>query len=159
MISVMSRNGAAVLLVVVILVAGVIALAGAVLGTTRSTSQSGPITSIPDPPGDGRSGVVFELRKSGGLRVLGFQLHPQKHFAEISVVVPSECVVVDEAGNDTLSAQGTCAELPVRGDLHGGGITPSGGTLALVEVEISKTCFKALKVGVSWPSAIEGCAQ
>ncbi len=133
-----------------------LALGGA--GVTRSTISMGTPISIPMPPDDGSVGVIFDLRKTGGHRFLGITFKPPTYEAHVAMAVPDQCLATDEGGQVTLSSEGECASLPAHGELSGNGSLPSGKPLAIVRIEVSKSCYETLVVGDDWPSNLLVCA-
>ncbi len=145
-----------VLVVVVIVVLGVIGLGA--FGTTRTISTSGPGVAFDAPPSDGSAGVVFDLHEESGQSIFGITFTSAKYKATVGVVAPDECLSQDESGQDVLSTEGECADLPVHGEVTGGGTTVDGGRLTIVSVDISKNCFEVLQVGDAWPPPEGACA-
>ena len=160
----MSRDGA-LLVVLGVIVVGVLAVVGLGAGlgayqTTVSTSSSPSTTAaIPDPPGDGSSGVVFSSRVQGGQSLFGIPLTSDEYILHVGMVAPENCVVADAEGMQALSEEGECAELPARGKVTGGGTNAAGDNLVIVELEVERDCFEALTEGDAWPSSAEACRE
>jgi hypothetical protein len=144
-----------VLLVVLVSAVGL----GAFGTTTTVTSGGGTATPTRplDPPRDGSSGVVFDLRHRGQGRILGIRYRRAEYDAIVAVVVPPECIAVTETGVEELSDDGACADLPIRGELSGGGVLESGHEFVFVGVPVSEDCFDALERGDPWPVDTGAC--
>jgi hypothetical protein len=153
----MSRDAGLAIVIGVIVLAVVVVVGLGAVGMTSTTVQSGPSTVVRTPPEDGSSGVVFDLRERQGQRFLGIRFSADRHYASIALVVPPACIVEDADGKELLRDDGECADLPVRGELTGSGTTQEQGRLAIVNVEISRSCFEAIAVGEQWPTSIEAC--
>jgi hypothetical protein len=154
----MGRDTLALIVVGGVVVLVVLALGiGAFVGTTTSSSSGAVVSQPMNLPEDGSTGVVFDLNVREGMSIFGVKMQADKHAAHIGVVVPPECVGRDASGREELSTEGVCADIPVQGELAGGGTTPDGGNLAIVRVEISRECYEALSAGGEWPSADPAC--
>jgi hypothetical protein len=155
----MSRDAPWMILAGVVAVAIIVALGAGAFGTTRTTTESPATGPIPDPASDGSTGVVFDLRASGGLTVLGLPLRSRTYEAHVGFIAPPACVSRDDAGHEELLSEGECANLPARGEVSGGGTTVGGLNLVIVTVDVSKRCYEALTVGVTWPVANPECSS
>lgn len=155
----MNRDAALLVIAGVVVVGLLVAVGLGAVGLSSTTVESGPSNVIEMPPEDGSSGVVFDVRERPGQRFLGIRFSADKHYAHIAMVVPDACIVADADGVETLRDDGECANLPVRGELTGGGTTGEGGRLAIMSIGVSRACFEALSPGEEWPSSIEACAE
>jgi hypothetical protein len=158
-VGVVNRDASVALVVGLIVLVVVVVLAAGALGTTRTTMTAGAGVPITMPPDDGSAGTVFGLNERPGQSIFGISLTSSSYHAMIGMVVPVECIRVDESGNETLLSDGVCAGLPVYGVLSGGGTTPSGGRLAIVDIEVSKQCYAALTIGDTWPANTDACGN
>ena len=155
----MNRD-ATLLAVIGVIVLTVVIVAGlGAIGTTRSTTTSGTPIAISEPPADGTTGSIFELRKTGGHRMFGITFHAPAYEVYVGMVVPDHCLSRDASGTESLLTDGECAGLPAQGELTGSGTTPSGRSLAVVRIDISPACYDALTVGDTWPSAAQPCRE
>lgn len=137
-------------LMAILVIAGVAVLQ---MTATTTTSDSGPL------PGTGVSSpVVFDLRTTSGLSILGLDLRSPTYEAHIAMTVPPMCVRQESSGVEVLLSDGVCADLPVRGALSGGGTTATGERLVFVRIEVSEPCYAALTLGDAWPPASGECA-
>jgi len=102
--------------------------------------------------------VVYDLQSTPGLNIVGLSLRSSAYVAQVALVVPPQCVSLDNSGREELLTEGICADLPVNGELSGGGVTAAGLKLAIVSVKVSKPCYEALSIGAAWPSVAEECA-
>ena len=155
----MSRDASIALVAGAIVVAIVVAAGLGAFATTSTSTTTGaqPGQPVPDPPSDSSAGVIFDLHATGGQSIFGVRLRSGTFVAQVGMIVPPECVVLDAAGNEELLTEGICASLPVQGELSGGGTTPEGLKLVFVRVEVSRPCFEALAIGDTWPAAVGAC--
>ena len=153
----MSRDATLAIGIGVVLVAIVVAAAAGGFATTTTITSSGSSARIPDPSSDSSTGIVSDLREFGGNTIFGLRLSQPTREAHISIILPPECVQEDESGNETVRADGPCADLPAHGDLAGSGTTATGLRLAIVAVKVSQDCFEVLTIGETWPAAVAEC--
>lgn len=142
---------------VIILALLVVAGLGAFGTTVTTSSSSSTVVALPDPASDGTSGVIFHVREEGRESILGITIKKARHYLHVGMIVPEHCVVTDDQGMESLSEAGECADTPARGDVSGGGTTPSGDRLIIVEVPVSAECFEAVETGDVWPPEAQAC--
>jgi hypothetical protein len=108
-----------------------------------------------EPPADGSSALVYgTYRTSSGLRVFHIQVRAPSYAASIGFVPPPDC---HPPQGVVLEDEGLCTGVPLTGVVTGGGTTPSGKTLVIVQVSISADCHDVLKDGDAWPSSEPAC--
>lgn len=129
---------------------------GAVGGRTQVefAANATPIGGIPAPPSDGAYGVVMATYISdSGLEVFGFEFGRTRREANIAVVTPPGC----ETGSGELRAEGACEDVPLTGEVSGGGTTADGVPFVFITKEISEACYGVLHPGDTWPSQRPEC--
>jgi hypothetical protein len=156
----MSREVSVAIVVGAVLVAALVAAGVGLSATTKTVTDSGPVQggSIPDPPADSSSGVIHGLQSTPGSRILGFRLRSSKYVVQVAFIAPPECLSTTGSGQEALLTSGDCTDLPVLGEISGGGTTVTGLRLTIVSIHVTKQCYEALDVGGAWPSASEACA-
>lgn len=131
---------------------------GAVGGRTQVefAANATPIGGIPAPPSDGAYGVVMATYISdSGLEVFGFEFGRTRREANIAVVTPPGC----ETGSGELRAEGACEDVPLTGEVSGGGTTADGVPFVFITKEISEACYGVLHPGDTWPSQRPECVD
>ena len=155
------RDTLALIVVGVIVAFVVVAVGIGVLGGTSVSTSSGPavVADALEPPEDGSAGMVFDLHTTEGMSLFGIKLQADKHRMHAGFIAPPECVQRDESGSEVLLSDGACADLPVRGEVTGGGTTRGGLTLVIVQVDVSRECYETLERGDPWPATQAECTQ
>ena len=131
---------------------------GAVGGRTQVefAANATPIGGIPALPSDGAYGVVMATYISdSGLEVFGFVFGRTRREANIAVVTPPGC----ETGSGELRAEGACEDVPLTGEVSGGGTTADGVPFVFITKEISEACYGVLHPGDTWPSQRPECVD
>lgn len=155
----MGRDGFLIAGIGLVVVVAVVVLALGGFGTLSSTTSVGVVGEAREPPEDGSFGVVLSLHLEPGQRILGIPVRSEKPRVHVGMVVLPECLREDSVGTVYLRDDGPCAGLSASGELRGSGTTSSGGTLAIVLVQASRTCYDALTVGSVWPPQFSECTQ
>ena len=155
----MHRSDASVIPIVAAALAGIVIVAAVVVGAAgfgggSVTVQQGAPIEIPD---DGTA-VVVGKSAEGGFELFGIRFHDANRYLQLSAVIPGDCLVRDAAGEEQLRTDGECADLPLAGEVAGGGTTAEGQAIVTVRTPVSPACYDAIADGDLWPSALEECA-
>jgi hypothetical protein len=143
--------GGVLVLIVLVMGAGALGLAG----TTVEVSESSVVSPAQAFPADSTYGVVQHTAKTkSGLGVFGLELGSSEWAAFVLVLLPEGC---EAQMGSVLSADGACSAVPVTGEISGEGVGLDGREHILVTVPIPRACFEAIEPGARWPSHLTAC--
>ncbi len=154
-----AREAGILAVIVIVVLAALAVVAGGLFSVRVSIEEVDSPGVFVDPPEDGNSGTIFDLHRRDAQRLLGITYRGAEHHAHVAVVVPRECISTSGSGDETLRDDGPCADLPIRGELVGGGTSGEGHEFVFVRVPISEDCFNALERGTAWPSTESACNE
>lgn len=141
-------------------VVGIAAVAALLLGLLGGSTETAftEEVSFDAIPTDGTA-IVTGKAQTGGLRLFGVRLQRPDSTIDVALAVPPECVESDESGDEVLRHDGTCAQLPVSGEVVGGGTTADGVRIVSVRIAVHEGCSQAIPLGSTWPSDLAKCAR
>ena len=142
---------------VVVIALVLVGLAFLALRATRTEVQ---VTDTPqiEHPADG-SAVVARLTASGGMAPFGWQVVDPTHRVELQFLTGAGCAERLESGDPWPTSIPECSsDVEVIGKVAAVGRTGTGQSLVGVEFEVSRPCFEALQLQVTWPPIPAECA-
>ncbi len=133
------------------LVLGAVAVAS--LGTTRTESSRSSSVTLGNPD-DTRLGdvVVTGKTQSGGTSIFGIQFGHVTYRVGVRFIAAPGCYESAAFGDRwPISIDECSVEVPIEGEISGGGTTSTGDSIIEVLVEVPGQCFDAAVVGDTWP--------
>ncbi len=151
----MSRHAATMLVFGAIGIVAVVVLGlGLAGGSTRiEISEIRPANPDAGP-------AIARLLVDEGFEVLGIRFGSDTYRVRVQFAAPADCLEHLVGGADWPLDEEACrSDVAIKGVVAGSGRTALGATIVVVEREISRECYEALRpLGAApWPPGVAGC--
>jgi hypothetical protein len=139
------------------LVVGILVVVALAPGST-TTVVLPPIEFDVTESGGPNAAVVISKNESGGSSILGFRIGRTSYLVHVQFFDEPGCHAVVSSGERWPTSHEECrSTVPVRGQVSGIGIAPTGRSMIGVEVEVSDTCYETVTPGDAWPTSAPEC--